>query len=98
MRRRGTSRSAGTLVDVGAALDEKLDRVDVVLGGGPHQRGLAVPLLARLQIGAVLDQDLEHASIAGACRRHQNGLTLGQHRIGIRTRLEQHLASRQRCR
>ena len=39
--------------------------------GGPHQRRLAAPLLARVNRGAVREQDLRGVDVARSGRRHQ---------------------------
>ena len=52
LRRRANVSGAERPFDVGAALEQQLHGVGVILGRGPDQRRLAVPLLAGVDVGA----------------------------------------------
>jgi len=46
------------LVDVGAVLEQQRDHRRLLLGGGPHQRGLAAPAFLGIDVGALAEQQL----------------------------------------
>jgi hypothetical protein len=70
-------------VDVGTRLGEHLDRVGMVFGGGPHDRGLAEPFLARVDVGAAADEQLQRRGIASARGRHDDRLAFSALRVRV---------------
>ena len=67
-----TSSGAERSVHIGAALEQHAHGVGVILRRRPDQRGLAVPLLARVDLGAAIEQQLA-AAPAGPCARRSSG-------------------------
>ncbi len=74
---------------VGAEFDQHANGVGVVLGRGPHERGLSLPALGRIDLGPVRGQGLDPAGVTGARGGHQGRLAFRRCGVGIGARLQQ---------
>jgi hypothetical protein len=57
-------------VDIRAGFDERLHDLGAIFSGGPHEGGLTLPGLARVDHCTVLKQSAHGFSISGAGGRH----------------------------
>ena len=81
----------GARVHVSTPRDQLQDGPVVPLDSGPHQRGLAAPLLGRVDVRPVAQQRPHRTDPTGSGRPHQRGLPLGQADVRIGAGREQHL-------
>ena len=70
-------------LDVGAAVDQQLDRGRVAFVGRPHQRRGAAQRVLRVHVGAVVEQHRHRVDVAGARRDHQRRASERQLLVGV---------------
>ena len=76
-------------IDVGAASDQQLDSLGMILRRGPHQRRFAERLFTGVRIGAFIEDEANGLGVAGPRRGHQDRLALPDRRLRVGARLEQ---------
>ena len=76
-------------IDWSTPRDQNADGVAVILRRGPHQRGLAIPLIPRVHFGAAIEKQRKGFGGPRSRGGHQDGFTLGKNRVGIRSGVEQ---------
>ncbi len=81
-------------VHLGATRGQRLHDRGVVLGRGPHQRRLPLPLLLGVHARTCLEQQVDGRGVARPRREHQRRLALGPGGIGTGAALEQGIDDR----
>ena len=81
--------AAGVRLDVCSRLDQRRDRVGVVLGGGPHQCRLVAPRLGGVDVSAACEQAFDDRNPTGPGRPHQDRLTLRRRAVRVRAGIEE---------
>ena len=84
---RRESAGRGSVHD-GASLEQQVHDGDVVLGGGPHQRGLAPPGIHRIDVGPAGQQRPDRGDAAGT-RAGEDRRLPGRRQMRIRVRVQQ---------
>ena len=89
------SRSASALgwtrfsLDIGAVLDQELNRGSVAFVGGPHERSRSAQGLLGVHVRTAVDQNLDRVYVPSSGRGHQRSPAQGKLFIGIGAGLDQ---------
>ena len=82
-------RDVGVGIDVGAAREKQLDHVGVIFEHGPHERGLRVHGVLRVDVRAAIEKQGDGIDLAGARRGHESGFAAGVGGVRIGAGIEE---------